>query len=72
MSSVCLLLRMTKLERCERDVVVPWRQGHVIDMADVEGLGDLLFVGTSVVAAAHGSAQRAKQYDMVPFLDEVK
>ena len=34
-------------------VVIPWGQCEVVDLGGVEGLGDLLFVGLSVVAAAH-------------------
>ena len=36
-----------------RDVVVPRRQDEVIDLGGVEGLGDLLLIGLSVIAAAH-------------------
>ena len=35
------------------DVVVPGWQREVVDLGGVEGLGDLLFVGLSVVPAAH-------------------
>ena len=35
------------------DVVVPRRQREVTDLCGVEGLGDLLFVGSSIVATAH-------------------
>jgi hypothetical protein len=36
-----------------REVVTPRRDDKGVAMTDVEGLSDLLFVGASVVAAAH-------------------
>ena len=45
-------MREGRLHASRRDVLVPRRQREVIDLADVEGLGDLLLVGASVVAAA--------------------
>ncbi len=46
------------------DVVIPRRQDEVIDLRDVEGLGDLLFVGASIVATTHNelaAPSRSKQ-----------
>jgi hypothetical protein len=42
-----------RLHGGRRYVVVPWRQREVIDLGSVEGLGDFLLVGASVVAATH-------------------